>query len=270
MKPFLKWAGGKYKIVDRILLALPPAKKLVEPFVGSGAVFLNTDYDNFLLADTNPDLIHLYREVQKSGDNFIDEAARLFAPKNNTEAAFYQLRDEFNQCTNIRRRAALFVYLNRHCFNGLCRYNAKGKFNVPFGRYSKPAFPTAEVQNFHLRAQKAEFILSDFRSTMQSVLATSAGSAVVYCDPPYVPLTQTANFSDYTKEGFGPQDQKDLANQARQLCAQGIAVVISNHDTEFTQDIYAGAAISRFEVQRFISSKVKNRLKAAELLAVFS
>lgn len=270
MKPFLKWAGGKYKIVDRILLALPPAKKLVEPFVGSGAVFLNTDYDNFLLADTNPDLIHLYREVQKSGDNFIDEAASLFSPENNTEAAFYQLRDEFNQCTNIRRRAALFVYLNRHCFNGLCRYNAKGKFNVPFGRYSKPAFPTAEVQNFHLRAQKAEFILSDFRSTMQSVLTTSAGSAVVYCDPPYVPLTQTANFSDYTKEGFGPQDQKDLANQARQLCAQGIVVVISNHDTEFTQDIYTGAAISRFEVQRFISSKVKNRLKAAELLAVFS
>lgn len=270
MKPFLKWAGGKYKIVDRILLALPPAKKLVEPFVGSGAIFLNADYDNFLLADTNPDLIHLYREVQKSGDSFIDEAAGLFIPENNTETAFYQLRDEFNQCTDIRRRATLFIYLNRHCFNGLCRYNAKGKFNVPFGRYSKPAFPTAEVQNFHLQSQKAEFILSDFRNTMQSVLKTSAGSTVVYCDPPYVPLTQTSNFSDYTKEGFSPQDQKDLADQARKLCAQGIPVIISNHDTEFTQEIYAVATISRFKVQRFISSKASQRAKAAELLAVFS
>lgn len=266
MKPFLKWAGGKYKIVDRILSNLPIADKLVEPFVGSGAVFLNADYSSFLLADTNPDLIHLYREVQKSGGNFIDYASSLFLPENNTEEVFYQLRDEFNQCTDIRRRAALFVYLNRHCFNGLCRYNAKGKFNVPFGRYSKPAFPTAEVQNFHLKSQNAEFILSDFKATMQSV----SGSAVVYCDPPYVPLTETSNFSDYTKEGFGPKDQQDLADQARALCAKGIPVIISNHDTEFTREIYAGAAISRFEVQRFISSKASNRTKAAELLAVFT
>ena len=265
MKPFLKWAGGKYKIVDKILLALPKADKLVEPFVGSGAVFLNADYASFLLADTNPDLIHLYREVQASGDNFIDYASRLFVPENNTEEAFYRLRDEFNQCTDLRRRAALFVYLNRHCFNGLCRYNAKGKFNVPFGRYSKPAFPTAEVQNFHLKSQNAEFILSDFKATMQSF----SGSAVVYCDPPYVPLTETSNFSDYTKEGFSPQDQRDLATQARTLSAQGIPVVISNHDTEFTREIYAGAVISRFEVQRFISSKANRRIKAAEILAVF-
>ena len=101
---------------------------------------------------------------------------------------------------------------------------------------------------------------------MQSV----TGSAVVYCDPPYVPLTETSNFSDYTKEGFGPKDQQDLADQARTLCAKGIPVIISNHDTEFTREIYAGAAISSFEVQRFISSKASNRTKAAELLAVFA
>ena len=100
---------------------------------------------------------------------------------------------------------------------------------------------------------------------MQSV----TGSAVVYCDPPYVPITETSNFSDYTKEGFSPKDQQDLAAHARALCAQGIPIIISNHDTKFTREIYADAAISHFEVQRFISSKASNRAKAAELLAVF-
>jgi DNA adenine methylase len=265
MRPFLKWAGGKYKIVDRILDALPPAATLVEPFVGSGAVFLNSSYKNFLLADTSADLIGLYREIQKSGANFVDYAATLFTPENNTEAAFYRLRDEFNQCTDVRRRAALFVYLNRHCFNGLCRYNSKGLFNVPFGRYGKPSFPTDEVLNFHEKSQQAEFMLSDFRATMRAV----SKNAVVYCDPPYAPLTVTSNFSDYTQEGFGPKDQMDLAAEANSLRSRGIPVVISNHDTEFTRGIYADASISCFDVQRFISAEAVNRAKAAELLATF-
>ena len=265
MRPFLKWAGGKHKIVDRILLALPPAKKLVEPFVGSGAVFLNTDYDNFLLADSNPDLIHLYREVQKSGDSFIDEAAGLFIPENNTEATYYQLRDEFNQCTNIRRRAALFVYLNRHCFNGLCRYNAKGKFNVPFGRYSKPYFPFQEMLSFHEKSKNAEFKNQDFRVSMKD----AKGDCVVYCDPPYAPLTLTANFSSYTKNGFNQKDQEDLALLAHDLSKKNIPVVISNHDTVYTRNIYSLAKINNFDVQRFIASKAANRIKAAELVATY-
>jgi len=266
MKPFLKWAGGKYKIVDRILSALPKADTMVEPFVGSGAVFLNANYESYLLADTNSDLINLYLEVQKSGDNFIDYALGLFVPENNTEEVFYRLREEFNQCTEIRRRAALFVYLNRHCFNGLCRYNSKGRYNVPFGRYAKPKFPIEEVQNFHQKSQKAEFILSDFRTTLRSV----SGSAVVYCDPPYAPLTLTSNFSDYTQDGFSAKDQQDLALEANALRASGIPVIVSNHDTEFTREIYSGAVISEFKVQRFISSKASNRTKAAEMLAVFA
>lgn len=265
MRPFLKWAGGKYKIVDRVLAALPKADTLVEPFVGSGAVFLNAQYKNYLLADTNPDLIGLYREVQHSGTNFVDYATELFKPENNTEESFYRLRDEFNQCSDVPRRAALFVYLNRHCFNGLCRYNSKGKFNVPFGRYSKPTFPVEEVLNFHAKSQNAEFILADFRATMRGVLH----NAVVYCDPPYAPLTMTSNFSDYTQEGFGPDDQMDLALEAKALRAKGVPVVISNHDTDFTRSIYSEAVITGFDVQRFISSKASKRTKAAEMLAVF-
>lgn len=266
MKPFLKWAGGKYKIIDKILSALPKAERLVEPFVGSGAVFLNADYPRYLLADTNPDLIHLYQQVQREGANFVDYAVEFFSPLNNTEEVFYQLREEFNQCVDVRRRAALFIYLNRHCFNGLCRYNAKGKFNVPFGRYAKPAFPTNEVLNFHAKSQSAEFILADFRTTMTAAKA----SDVVYCDPPYAPLTITSNFSDYTQEGFSMADQSELAQTALLLKRRGIPVVISNHDTEFTRAIYAEATIAGFDVQRFISSKASQRGKAAELIASFS
>jgi DNA adenine methylase len=266
MRPFLKWAGGKYKIIDRITSALPNGNRLIEPFVGSGAVFLNTEYNSYLLADTNPDLIYLYRHVQSDGANFVDYAQRLFSTANNTEQAFYALRDEFNNCTDTKRRAALFVYLNRHCFNGLCRYNAKGQFNVPFGRYSKPVFPCNEVMQFSKKSQNAEFVIADFRSTM----ALSAVGDVVYCDPPYAPLTATANFKDYTQEGFSESDQKDLAEYALKLRERGIAVVISNHDTDFTRTIYRSATIAAFDVQRFISSKANQRGKASELIAIFS
>jgi DNA adenine methylase len=266
MKPFLKWAGGKYRLVDRITAALPPATQLVEPFVGSGALFLNTSYKSYVLADTNSDLINLYKEVQANGANFVDYAITLFSATNNTEEKFYALREEFNSCSDVRRRAALFIYLNRHCFNGLCRYNAKGWFNVPFGRYAKPAFPVDEVLNFAAKSQSAEFKLSDFRETMSSV---SDGS-VVYCDPPYAPIDATSNFSDYTKEGFGLKDQQDLADMAKILREKGISVVISNHDTEFTRELYSDAVIQGFDVQRFISSKTENRKKAAEMLAVFA
>lgn len=267
MKPFLKWAGGKYKIIDRIVSALPKdANRLVEPFVGSGAVFLNTEYDNYLLADANPDLINLYRCIQRQGASFAEYASELFVPANNTEGAYYSLREEFNACTDTWRRSALFIYLNRHCFNGLCRYNSKGGFNVPFGRYNRPLFPTDEVLNFAHKAQRAEFVISDFRSAVS--MATRGD--VVYCDPPYAPLTATSNFSNYTQDGFGSTDQNDLASAALQLQGRGIAVIVSNHNTDFTRSIYTGAEISTFSVQRFISSKAGNREKAAELIAIFS
>ena len=124
MKPFLKWAGGKYKIIDKIQKSLPNGRRLIEPFVGSGAVFLNIDFEEYLLADINSDLINLYKQVQEHGKDFANYASALFKPENNTQTAFYDLRAEFNACTDVARKSAIFVYLNRHCFNGLCRYNS--------------------------------------------------------------------------------------------------------------------------------------------------
>jgi len=265
MKPFLKWAGGKYKIIDRILDALPRGEQLIEPFAGSGAVFINADFDEYLIADTNADLINLFIQIQTEGCEFITYASSLFLAENNTENAYYRFREEFNSCYDIPRRSALFIYLNRHCFNGLCRYNSKGGFNVPFGRYAKPAFPEKEILNFYEKSKRAVFEVADFKLTMNKAIKGS----VVYCDPPYAPLTVTANFSDYTPNGFNDEDQKVLANSAKTLTLSGIPVVISNHDTEFTRLIYEDAKIQSFDVQRFISSDFKNRNKAPELIACY-
>lgn len=148
MKPFLKWAGSKYKIMDRILDTLPKGQRLIEPFAGSGAVFLNTDFDEYLIADSNEDLINLFQLMQNHGDEFISYGTTFFTSENNTELAFYKLRSEFNECLDPVKKSALFIYLNRHCFNGLCRYNSKGKFNVPFDRYAKPTFSSESISKF--------------------------------------------------------------------------------------------------------------------------
>ena len=151
-RAFLKWAGGKYALVDSITARLPQGRVLVEPFVGAGSVFLNTDYEAYLLADINPDLIDFYNLLKSAPEAVIQQARALFCPVNNQRDAYFELRAAFNQCHEARERAALFLYLNRHGYNGLCRYNKKGGFNVPFGKYKAPYFPEAELWAF---AEKA-------------------------------------------------------------------------------------------------------------------
>ncbi|MCY7367238.1 MAG: Dam family site-specific DNA-(adenine-N6)-methyltransferase, partial [Chamaesiphon sp.] len=133
MKPFLKWAGSKYKIIDKITESLPDGNRLIETFVGSGSVFLNTNYHEYIVADTNADLINLYSCIKDKGIDFIEYAKHLFVSENNNQESFYSLRKEFNETQDVDKKSAIFIYLNRHCFNGLCRYNSKNQFNVPFG-----------------------------------------------------------------------------------------------------------------------------------------
>ena len=267
-RPFLKWAGGKLRIVERIRETLPAGARLVEPFVGSGAVFLNTDYPEYILADRNGDLIQLYRVLKEGGAGFIGTCRALFTADNNDRDAYYRLRDEFNACTDPERRAALFLYLNRHGYNGLCRYNRKGAFNVPFGRYKRPYFPEREMHAFRDKAAHARFVETDF----ESVMAAAADGDVIYCDPPYVPLSESANFTAYSTGGFSPEDQRRLARAAEQTAARGVPVAISNHDTEAIRSVYqAGrAAIAAFPVRRFISCNGGRRDPADELLALFT
>ncbi len=234
--------------------------------MGAGSVFLNTDYDAYILADINSDLINLYNIVKRRTDDFVRDARTLFADEFNNSDQFYLLREEFNTSTEPYRRALLFLYLNRHCYNGLCRYNLRGEFNVPFGRYKKPYFPEEELYWFAEKSRNATFVCEHYRDTM----AKAAAGAVVYCDPPYAPLSATANFTAYHTNSFSIADQQSLAHLAHQLSVESrVPVLISNHDTELTRDWYQHAALYVVKARRTISRNILGRSKVNELLALY-
>lgn len=268
VRPPLKWAGGKYRLLHRILPALPPGKRLVEPFVGSGAVFLNADYPSFLLCDLNEDLITFFTTLTRKKERFITACAAYFTPEFNNAERYYALRDDFNSLAFGPERAAIFLYLNRHAFNGLVRYNANGQFNTPFGRYTRPYFPRTEMRAVVQKAKQAKlrFVVRDFRSTF----AALRPGDVVYCDPPYFTLSQTANFTSYTAASFGTAEQEELRRCAVRARDAGNTVVISNHNTDASRQIYKDAQVTTFPVKRTISCDGSNRGDAQELLAVYS
>ncbi|APG63763.1 hypothetical protein LPB140_09660 [Sphingorhabdus lutea] len=264
-KPFLKWAGNKHRVISHILPVLPSGERLVEPFAGSCAISLVSTYPNFLLSDTNADLIDLFINIQTDADLILKETENLFDGSNNNADAFYELREEFNSSPNSIRKSSIFIYLNRHCFNGLCRYNKSGIFNVPFGKYTNPKCPKNEIMNFASFAKEATFYHQSFEDTF----AQARPGDVFYCDPPYSPLTATSNFTSYSKNEFGEAEHVKLRDEAIRLSEQGTTVIISNHRTEETLKLYKEAKIIEFNVSRLISSKASTRNAAPELLAIF-
>jgi len=266
-RPFLKWPGSKYRLAPKLRNALPSGTRLIEPFVGSGSVSITNAhrYDRILAGDVNADLIELFRLLQAEGEHFVDECALLFTKQTNCASSYYSLRAEFNAASDKRHRAVLFLYLNRHCFNGLCRYNRSGHFNVSFGKYARPYFPRREMLEFRAATRHVEFRAANFERTMDE----AGPGDVVYCDPPYVPLTATANFTSFSGRPFGPDAQRALADRARDAARRGAVVVLSNHDTEETRALYAGARIRRLQVSRSIGASARSRKTAPELIAQF-
>ena len=267
-RPFLKWPGGKFRLLKHVCPQLPRGDLLIEPFVGAGAIFLNVDYEQYWLNDINSDLIGLYKILKKQGKPFIEKSKSLFTQRNNKEKRYYAIREQFNNSEDLEERALLFLYLNRHGYNGLCRYNKQGKYNVPFGSYKKPYFPEKEFLHFLSRASRIKFFNTDFKKVMKKSLSTSA-KTVIYCDPPYIPLSKTSNFTSYSGNDFGIQCQHELAELAA-LCAQeGQTVVISNHDHPIMRDLYKQAELITLKVQRAISCHAQKRLAVNELMAIF-
>ncbi|WP_298443335.1 Dam family site-specific DNA-(adenine-N6)-methyltransferase [uncultured Ferrimonas sp.] len=264
-RAFLKWAGGKYKLVDQISARLPVAERLVEPFVGAGSVFLNTDFDSYQLSDINPDLIGLYNVLKHKPEQFIADAQKLFTPENNDKETYYGLRAEFNQTTAVWDRSLLFLYMNRFGYNGLCRYNKKGGFNVPFGSYKKPYFPEKELRFFSEKAQRATFICEGYAESF----ARAQSGDVIYCDPPYLPLSTTANFTSYASGGFSLDDQALLADCAAEAAQRGVPTLISNHDTPVARKLYHESKMETITVQRSISQSANGRKKVPELFALY-
>lgn len=198
IKSPIKWAGGKTRVMPKLLKHLPKADCLIEPFVGSGTVFMNTEYRRYVLCDSNRALINFFRVLTSDTERLIGTARGMFLNGNNEER-YYDRRELFNtmQWSDTGKPdtallyAALFLYLNRHSFNGLYRVNQKGDHNVPFGKYAAPYFPADEMHRFAEKASdtKAVFIHSDFRHFIPDAVQFSP-DAVIYCDPPLHPGQQ--------------------------------------------------------------------------------
>ncbi len=267
-KTFLKWVGNKFPHLEKIVPYLPREGRLIDVFCGSSSLLLNTNYEAYWLNDINPDLIELYRLLQEAPNILIDDVRELFLPKHNTENAYYDHRQRFNKLTvGTIKRAALFLYLNRHCYNGLCRYNADGQFNVPYGHYKSIYFPEKELWQFSQKLKKTSITMTS--DSFEIVMRRAKPGDIVYCDPPYAPRDQKTNFSKYQKEAFTLSQQKKLAMMAIELKHKKIPVIISNHHTPLTEEIYREATIKEFPVSRMMSRRGEHRSTVKELVALF-
>lgn len=261
MSTILKWAGNKTAIMHELLEHLPAAGlRLVEPFAGSCAVMMATDYPAYLIADINPDLINMYRVISNDTDKFIELARAMFGSHSLAES-YYRVREAFNYDNDLDclHRAVYFLYLNRHSYRGLCRYNKSGGFNVPFGNYKGPYFPEAEIREFAEKAKRATFICASFDET----LAMLKHGDVVYCDPPY-----DGTFSNYHTSGFGEDEQYHLASILELRSLQGYPVIASNADTSLVASLYRTFTLHRITAPRSINIDAGGGKIANEIIAV--
>lgn len=270
-KSFVKWAGGKYDLLPTLIDIIQQCPGLggrfIEPFVGGGALTLNIPLKvPKIINDVNPGLISVWIALE-SGEFYIDVAQTYFIPENNTEEEFYRIRTQFNAGdTWEAKRPYHFLYLNRHCFNGLCRYNKQGKFNVPYGGYKTIYFPEKELRHAMEVMKNTRVLNMDFADVMN--MATEGD--VVYCDPPYIPLSETSAFVGYSKGGFTMDDQIRLRDRALRLRDRGVTVIISNNDTPLARKLYAKADdILSVQVAKRISCKADGRKKQREVIAIY-
>jgi DNA adenine methylase len=267
-RPFVKWAGGKSQLVDAILLLLPPkVTTYYEPFLGGGAVFFalaqEGRFKRAVLNDTNSDLIGVYRAIRDFADEFIDQVSKLKYDKE----VFYELRARDPMSFSPVRRAARMVYLNKSGFNGLYRVNRSGSFNVPFGKYKTPP-KVVDPENIQACSEVLNRYAALYTKDFADAVSDAAPGDAVYFDPPYVPLTATANFSSYTADGFSADDHYRLAACARELVKKGVHVVLSNSDTDFVRSLYKDFDLTEIQARRAINSKADKRGPIGELLIV--
>ncbi|RMA08729.1 Dam family site-specific DNA-(adenine-N6)-methyltransferase [Providencia stuartii] len=261
-KTILKWAGSKVRIIEQLRPHLPKAKRLVEPFAGSCAVMMNTDYEQYLIADVNSDLINFYLTAQALPVQFIPNAEYYFQTFNQSNS-YYDIRKKFNTAKKDmtpEEMAVNFLYLNRHCYNGLCRYSEKTGFNVPFGNYKKPYFPKKEIIDFAVKSQDIIITCLEWQDTL-SLVDFNDG---VYCDPPYM----GSGFTQYHTAGFSDADNEALAIALKDINdIQGNPITVSNSPeaTELYADL--GFTIHEIDAPRTISAK-DNRKPAKEIIAV--
>lgn len=267
-KPFLKWAGGKYSVIDDVLAHLPSGRRLIEPFAGGGSVFLNAGFAEVIASDACDDLILTYQVMQREPFALIDKAAMMFREGNNSDY-FDEIKARFNkrEMTQLER-AATFIYLNRHCFNGLMRYNQKGEFNVGFGSYRQPYFPLAEMESFATLARRYTFAIADYRETV----ALAGEGDVVFCDPPYEPMPGKSGFTNYSGQRFRFEDQACLAQALKSAHQRGASVVVTNSGAPAINELYKslGFKVMSLRARRSISCAGDTRETVTDIIGVLA
>ncbi|MFD3000613.1 DNA adenine methylase [Pontibacter toksunensis] len=289
IKPFLKWAGGKTQLLPaieaKLLQRLQNRKTIdfIEPFAGSGAVlfFMLREYGKYVkhavINDINTTLTDCYLTIKQSPEALINELTGLeeqyysYTSEEDRKKLFLEKREAFNQLgKNPTRKSALMIFLNKTCFNGLYRVNSKGYFNVPFGRYANPTICNAPVIRANSEAlQKVEILNTDFTQTEKYIYK----DAFFYIDPPYKPISTTASFNSYAKEGFADEDQVRLKAFCDAVHEGQAYFVQSNSDTtnndvtnNYFQELYQEYTIEKVKAKRAINSKGSGRGEIFELL----
>lgn len=256
--PILRWAGGKRRLVPRLLRALPSdiaLRRYNEPFAGAAALFLALQPRIAALSDANVHLMDCYSFLQAQPDQ-IHTYLRLHAARN-SEQYYYEVREQYNRSGPSAAQAARFIYLNKACFNGIFRVNRQQEFNVPYGHKSPPALPSREqLRSVSTQLQGVELRAIGF----ESALADLGTNDFVYLDPPYPPINGTAYFTHYTADRFGEQDQRSLAASVDKLSERGARFMMSNADAPLIRELYGKYRIIPLSVTRFITCKsVKHR-----------
>ena len=254
IRPVLKWAGGKTQLLPQLLGSMPSAyEKYLEPFVGGGALFFNLAPERSVIGDTNAELINLYRCLVASAEEVCEALKEMPI----TSEEFYQFRARDWRNDEPIVAAARTIYLNRLCFNGLYRVNKKGQFNVPFGNYKKPNFPTKEslVLAGKILA-KAKIVESDYAKFLRKF--ASSGD-VVFLDPPYVPIGKYSDFNRYGAKQFIGADHEELAIEVRRLADLGCFVMLTNSNHPSVHDLFSDFEIQILKTRRNINSTGSGR-----------
>jgi len=270
--PFLKWAGGKGQLLPALLKVIPRKMQTYhEPFLGGGAVFFKLAseqgrFERAVLSDENKELIDCYKIVRDFPDELTARLREHWNLNWNTSTSFREIREQHPDNLNHIDRAARTIYLNRTCFNGLYRVNKSGQFNVPFGKYGNPSLFREE----NIRA--CSYALNHYAAMLNGDFVVAIDDAeegdVVYFDPPYVPVSETANFASYTSSGFTMDDQIRLSIAFKNIVARGGLAILSNSDVPFVRDLYEGFEILVVQAKRNINADGEGRGTVGELIVV--